>query len=152
MAKRKKEKDKQWSTKHTHKSKDRVTRKPLKTEGLVVSVRFRIFNLRSQQTQTTMYVKHCDYPSKKKYKSVLYPSTVIPLSIRNFSIWNMHTILISSSRRHFLGLMSRGRTSISFILNKTKKEKAKNKKTRIWSTGLNVVILPINWLYCNHVQ
>ena len=79
-------KDKQRSTKHTHKSKDRVTRKPLKTEGLVVSVRFRIFNLRSQQTQTTMYVKHCDYPSKKKYKSVLYPSTVIPLSIRNFSI------------------------------------------------------------------
>jgi hypothetical protein len=38
-------KDKQRSTKHTHKSKDRVTRKPLKTEGLVVSVRFRIFNL-----------------------------------------------------------------------------------------------------------
>ena len=39
------QKDKQRSTKHTHKSKDRVTRKPLKTEGLVVSVRFRIFNL-----------------------------------------------------------------------------------------------------------
>jgi len=34
MAKRKKaQKDKQRSTKHTHKTKDRVTRTPLKTEG-----------------------------------------------------------------------------------------------------------------------
>jgi hypothetical protein len=31
MAKRKGQKDKQRSTKHTHKTKDRVTRTPLKT-------------------------------------------------------------------------------------------------------------------------
>ena len=35
MAKRKKvQKDKQRSTKHTHKTKDRVTRTPLKTEDM----------------------------------------------------------------------------------------------------------------------
>jgi hypothetical protein len=33
MAKRKKQKDKQRSTKHTYKTKDRVTRTPLKTGG-----------------------------------------------------------------------------------------------------------------------
>ena len=33
MAKRKRTKDKQRSTKHTHKTKDRVTRTPLRTEG-----------------------------------------------------------------------------------------------------------------------
>jgi hypothetical protein len=33
MAKRKVQKDKQRSTKHTYKTKDRVTRTPLKTEG-----------------------------------------------------------------------------------------------------------------------
>jgi hypothetical protein len=33
MAKRKSAKDKQRSTKHTYKTKDRVTRTPLKTEG-----------------------------------------------------------------------------------------------------------------------
>jgi hypothetical protein len=33
MAKRKEQKDKQRSTKHTHKIKYRVTRTPLKTEG-----------------------------------------------------------------------------------------------------------------------
>jgi len=33
MAKRKVQKDKQQSTKHTHKTKDRVTRTPLKTGG-----------------------------------------------------------------------------------------------------------------------
>jgi hypothetical protein len=33
MAKRKAQKDKQGSTKHTHKTKDRVTRTPLKTGG-----------------------------------------------------------------------------------------------------------------------
>ena len=104
-----------------------------------------------------MCAKHCDYPSKKKYKSVLYPSTVIPLSIRNFSIWNMHTILISSSRRHFLGLMSRGRTSISFILNKTKKRKQKTKKLGYgllaWMLLFcqligYIIIMSNNWFCC----
>jgi len=33
MAKRKVQKDKQRSTKHTHKSKDRITRTPLKSGG-----------------------------------------------------------------------------------------------------------------------
>ena len=33
MAKRKGTKDKQWSTKHTYKTKDRVIRTPLKTGG-----------------------------------------------------------------------------------------------------------------------
>ena len=33
MVKRKSSKDKQWSTKHTYKTKDRVTRTPLKTGG-----------------------------------------------------------------------------------------------------------------------
>jgi len=33
MAKRKRTKDKQRSTKHAHKTKDRVTRTPLKTGG-----------------------------------------------------------------------------------------------------------------------
>jgi hypothetical protein len=33
MAKKKVQKDKQRSTKHTHKTKDRVTRTPLKTGG-----------------------------------------------------------------------------------------------------------------------
>jgi hypothetical protein len=33
MAKRKAQKDKQGSTKHTHKAKDRETRTPLKIEG-----------------------------------------------------------------------------------------------------------------------
>jgi hypothetical protein len=33
MAKRKSQKDKQRSTKHTYKTKDRVLRAPLKTEG-----------------------------------------------------------------------------------------------------------------------
>jgi len=33
MAKRKGQKDNQRSTKHTHKTKDRVTRPPLKTGG-----------------------------------------------------------------------------------------------------------------------
>ena len=33
MAKRKSTKDKQRSTKHTYKTKDRVTRTPLKTDG-----------------------------------------------------------------------------------------------------------------------
>ena len=31
--KEKVQKDKQWSTKHTYKTKDRVTRTPIKTEG-----------------------------------------------------------------------------------------------------------------------
>jgi hypothetical protein len=33
MAKWKVQKDKQWSTKYTYKTKDRVTRTPIKTEG-----------------------------------------------------------------------------------------------------------------------
>ena len=33
MAKKKVQKDKQQSTKHTHQTKDRVTRTPLKTRG-----------------------------------------------------------------------------------------------------------------------
>jgi hypothetical protein len=36
MAKRKGQKDKQRSTKHTHKTKDWVTRTPLKTKGELV--------------------------------------------------------------------------------------------------------------------
>jgi hypothetical protein len=36
MAKRKVQKDKQRSTKHTYKTKDRVRRTPLKTEGIQV--------------------------------------------------------------------------------------------------------------------
>jgi hypothetical protein len=50
MAKRKSTKDKQRSTKHTHKTKDRATRTPLKTRGELNSIHL-LYNLRNLQNE-----------------------------------------------------------------------------------------------------
>ena len=45
MAKEKGQNDKQRSTKHTHKTKDRVTRTPLKTGGELIFFEMELINI-----------------------------------------------------------------------------------------------------------
>ena len=74
MAKRKSTKDKQRSTKHTYKTKDRVTRTPLKTGGEHMNKMQQETNdqLRTQDVQMDVWINKHEkgYNSRKNQPSV----------------------------------------------------------------------------------
>jgi len=60
--KEKVQKDKQWSTKHTYKTKDRVTRVPLRTEG-ELRCSGRVSSSRVSRSQIVLYKRQWCSPS-----------------------------------------------------------------------------------------